>query len=119
MRMQPADVFCCTAACIEATRQLEGVLVLQLCVQSYDATFSLAAIAPRPFLIANGELDPRCPIAGLEMPIMAAQQAYKAMGHPENLKVHFEKALAHAPSTGLDNAVNEWLDLHLLSARRP
>ena len=89
---------------------------MQLCVQSYDATLSLAAIAPRPFLIANGELDPRCPIAGLEMPIMAAQQAYKAMGHPENLKVHVEKGLAHAPSTGLDNAVNGWLDLHLLSA---
>lgn len=88
-------------------------------MQSYDATFSLAAIAPRPFLIAKGELDPRCPIAGLEAPIMVAQRAYKAMGCPENLKVHYEKGLAHAPSTGLDSAVNEWLDLHLLSVRGP
>ena len=85
-------------------------------MQSYDATFSLAAIAPRPFLLANGELDPRCPVAGLEKPILAAQQAYKAMGRPENLSVHIENGLAHALSTGLDDAVNGWLDLHLLSA---
>ena len=83
-------------------------------LQGYDATYSLAAIAPRPFLIANGELDPRCPIAGLEAPVLAARQAYEKLGCPQNLKVFYEKGLAHAPSEGLDDAVNAWMDVHLL-----
>ncbi len=82
--------------------------------QSYDAAYSLPAIAPRPFLIANGELDPRCPIAGLEKPVLAAKQAYEEMECPQNLKVYYEKGLAHAPSRRVDNAVDEWLDMHLL-----
>ena len=86
-------------------------------MQGYDAAYSLPAIAPRPLLIANGELDPRCPIAGLEAPVLAAQQAYKEMGCPQNLKVYYEKGLPHAPSQGIDNAVNAWLDLHLLQPR--
>ncbi len=87
-----------------------------LLLQGYDAPYSLAAIAPRPFLIANGELDPRCPIAGLEAPIMAARQAYERLGCSQNLKVYYEECLPHAPSQGLDNTVNAWLDLHLLRA---
>ena len=86
-------------------------------LQGYDAAYSLAAIAPRPLLIANGELDPRCPIAGLKEPILAAQQTYESMGCLNNLEVYFEKGLAHAPSQGIDDAVNEWLDLHLLQPR--
>ena len=86
-------------------------------LQGYDATYSLAAIAPRPLLIANGELDPRCPIAGLREPIFAARQAYESMGFPQNLRVYYEKGLPHAPSQGINDAVNAWLDLHLLQPR--
>ena len=85
-----------------------------LYLQGYDAAYSLPAIAPRPFLIANGELDPRCPILGLEEPVLAAQQAYERMECPQNLKVYYEKGLPHAPSQGIDSAVDAWLDLHLL-----
>ena len=74
-------------------------------------------MAPRPLLIANGELDPRCPIAGLEEPLLAARQAYENVRCPQNLKVYIEKGLAHAPSQGIDDAVNAWLDLHLLQTR--
>lgn len=31
-------------------------------LQHYDAHLSLPLLAPRPLLIANGELDPRCPL---------------------------------------------------------
>ena len=86
-------------------------------MQGYDAIYSLPAIAPRPLLIANGELDPRCPIAGLEETVLAAQQTYERMGFPQNLKVYYEAGLAHAPSQGIDDAVNTWLDLHLLHTR--
>lgn len=41
--------------------------------QAYDAPFSLPAIAPRPLLIANGELDPRCPMRGVHAALPAAQ----------------------------------------------
>ena len=30
--------------------------------QEYDSLWSLPAIAPRPLLVANGALDPRCPV---------------------------------------------------------
>eukprot|EP00967_Tisochrysis_lutea_P080291 scaffold110168_cov26-Tisochrysis_lutea.AAC.1 len=30
----------------------------------YDAPFSLPELFPRPFIIVNGELDPRCPMPG-------------------------------------------------------
>lgn len=33
--------------------------------QDYDSLWSLPAIAPRPLLIANGALDPRCPVRHL------------------------------------------------------
>ena len=31
-------------------------------LERYDAPYSLPLIAPRPMLVANGELDPRCPM---------------------------------------------------------
>lgn len=38
-------------------------------LEAWDAPYSLPLLAPRPLLIANGELDPRCPMqvgAGLQ-----------------------------------------------------
>lgn len=86
-------------------------------MQAYDAPYSLPAIAPRPLLVANGELDPRCPIQGLAEPLKATAAAYKSAGCPENLHVFFEEGLAHAQSPALDAAVAAWLDKHLLHAR--
>lgn len=83
-------------------------------MQSYDSPQSLPLLAPRPFLIANGELDPRCPLGGLEEPVQEAKAAYAAAGFPDNFRVYIEKGLAHAASHGLDREVNAWLDQHLL-----
>jgi len=30
-------------------------------LQLFDAPLSLPALAPKPILVANGEIDPRCP----------------------------------------------------------
>ncbi len=43
----------------------------------YDAPHSLPAIAPRPLLAVQGELDPRCPLEGLRPALDAARAAYQ------------------------------------------
>lgn len=85
-----------------------------VCYQGYDAPQSLPAIAPRPFLIANGELDPRCPVQGLDIAIQKARAAYEAAGLLKNFEVYFEKSLGHSVSHALDAQVNNFLDHHLL-----
>ncbi|QCE16089.1 Alpha/beta hydrolase fold-5 [Vigna unguiculata] len=52
----------------------------------YDAPYSIPAIAPRPLLIINGAEDPLCPVAGLEVPISKATQAYEAFQCLDNFK---------------------------------
>jgi hypothetical protein len=85
-----------------------------MCCQGFDAPHSLPCIAPRPFLIANGELDPRCPVKGLEEVLQQTRDAYEDAGAAENFRVYFEKGLGHSVSHGLDAQVNAFLDQHLL-----
>ncbi|KAK9840969.1 hypothetical protein WJX81_003405 [Elliptochloris bilobata] len=79
----------------------------------YDSLWSLPAIAPRPLLVGNGALDPRCPIAGLEAPLAAAREAYAACGGPEHLQVLLAEGVGHAVSPEMEAAVEaffcKWL----------
>ena len=83
-------------------------------VQAYDAPLSLPTLAPRPLLIANGELDPRCPIAGLVPAFEAAKVAYEAAGVPDHVALFIEKDLPHRDSPVLQAEINKWLDRFLL-----
>jgi fermentation-respiration switch protein FrsA (DUF1100 family) len=83
-------------------------------MQKYDSPHSLPALAPRPLLVANGELDPRCPLEGLEEPFKRTKAAYAAAGVPHNFKAYIEEGLDHVPSHGLDGEVNAWLEQYLL-----
>ena len=56
-------------------------------LESYDAPQSLPCVAPRPLLIANGELDARCHMPG----VLPAMEAARKVGcvtaadrHPSN-----------------------------------
>lgn len=85
-----------------------------LSCQGFDAPHSLPCLAPRPFLIANGELDPRCPIKGLEEAVQQTRDAYEAAGALNHFQVYFEEGLGHSVSHGLDAQIDAFLDRHLL-----
>ncbi|KAK9905832.1 hypothetical protein WJX75_007214 [Coccomyxa subellipsoidea] len=97
----------------EVVRRVWGRIMPGL-LEGFDAPHSLPCIAPRPFLIANGELDPRCPVKGLEEVLQQTRDAYEDAGAAENFRVYFEKGLGHSVSHGLDAQVNAFLDQHLL-----
>lgn len=65
----PICGLCCARSCAQAdTMPVPSVCAAGL-LQHYDAPQSLPLIAPRPLLVANGELDPRCPLeVGLVVP---------------------------------------------------
>ncbi|CAL8472161.1 g11703 [Coccomyxa elongata] len=86
-------------------------------LEGYDAPQSLPCLAPRPFLIANGELDPRCPVKGLTEALERTKAAYARAGCAENFQVFFQKGLGHSVSHELDAAVNAFLDKHLLQGQ--
>eukprot|EP00899_Mesostigma_viride_P028448 jgi/Mesvir1/8789/Mv02697-RA.1 len=80
----------------------------------FDAPASLPLIAPRPFLILNGEEDPRCPIAGVRISMKSALDAYTRAGGPENIKLQAYPGVAHEATKEMDEATAEWFHRHLL-----
>lgn len=79
----------------------------------YDAPFSLPALAPRPLLILNCELDERCPIEGLEAVVDAVQKTY----HYHDVDSHFmyciEKGVGHTVTPDMEAATCRWIVQHL------
>jgi len=52
-----------------------------------DAQHTVPTIAPRPLLVYNGMLDPRCPIQGLKKVRRKIAEKYEEAGVPDNYKV--------------------------------
>ena len=76
-------------------------------------------VAPRPLLVVNGELDPRCPAGGLEGVVAAVGEAYER----ENARGRF-RALAqldtpHACTDEMIEVTNRWLDEILRPSDEP
>jgi hypothetical protein len=66
-------------------------------LSDYDAPQSLPLLAPRPLLIANGELDPRCP---MKVPQKAPPQTPAHLGlHPSCVPM-YSLLLAGQPCCG-------------------
>ena len=78
-----------------------------------DGPSSLPTLAPRPLLICNGELDPRCPVPGVEQIAANAAQEYAAHGAPGNFELHIEKGVAHAVTAEMWTVIDQFLDKHL------
>jgi hypothetical protein len=83
-------------------------------LDSYDTPVSLPCIAPRPLLIQNGALDPRCPAAGTAVAAAAAAEAYRAAGSEAGalqLRVHEGVGHKYTPemSAGALAFFEEWL----------
>eukprot|EP00955_Chlamydomonas_euryale_P098627 365159-Chlamydomonas_euryale.AAC.3 len=83
-------------------------------LNGYDLPVLLPCVCPRPLLIANGELDPRCPLGGVLEALPAARAAYSAAGVPQRLRLMAEPGRGHATSPEMLRAVREWMDMHLM-----
>ncbi|PKA61219.1 hypothetical protein AXF42_Ash006116 [Apostasia shenzhenica] len=79
----------------------------------FDAPYTVPIIAPRPQLIINGSEDPRCPVAGLDVSISIAQQAYKAAGCPDNFQFIAERGIGHQMTATMVKAASDWFDKFL------
>jgi len=75
----------------------------------FDGPRMLAAIAGRPLLVLNGELDPNCPIEGVRLAVAEAEAAYRAAGAPDRLKVMIAPGVGHAVTPEQHQAALDWL----------
>ena len=80
----------------------------------YDASRALAALAPRPLLIANGAGDGRNPLGGVGQAVTRAKKIYDAQNKSENLEYFLDGGAEHEYTPLLEEKVDAWLDKWLL-----
>jgi len=71
------------------TKVIPGVL------DEFDCPNMLCLFAGRPLYIANGTLDPNCPIEGARIAIKSAEAAYQKVGAANKLKVSIAEGVGH------------------------
>lgn len=64
-------------------------------LDDFDAPQMLPLFAGRHLFIANGDMDPNCPIEGAKLAIATAKDAYAKAGCPEKLTILIEEGVAH------------------------
>jgi dienelactone hydrolase len=61
----------------------------------FDCPNMLPLFAGRPLFIANGELDPNCPIEGAKIALQSVEKAYRASDAKDKLEIHIAAGVAH------------------------
>ncbi|EFN52898.1 hypothetical protein CHLNCDRAFT_9217, partial [Chlorella variabilis] len=87
-----------TAAGAEVSPEVVAAVWEQLLpglLDRYDAPHSLPLLAPRPLLVANGEVDPRCPMQGVEVAMEAVRAAYERHGAADKLQLYVVPGCGH------------------------
>ncbi|XP_075095809.1 uncharacterized protein LOC107820549 [Nicotiana tabacum] len=79
----------------------------------FDSPYTVPVIAPRPLLILNGAEDPRCPIAGLDIPKSRAHKAYENAGCPLNFKLIAQDGIGHKMTPLMVKEASNWFDRFL------
>ncbi|XP_065851379.1 uncharacterized protein [Euphorbia lathyris] len=79
----------------------------------FDAPYTIPAIAPRPLLIINGAEDPRCPLAGLDVPKSRACKAYEEAKHPDNFELTAQPGIGHQMTPLMVKQASDWFDKFL------
>lgn len=83
----------------------------------FDASRSLAAIAPRPLLIANGARDGRNPLGGVGQAVARAAKIYESQNKSGNLEYFLDEGAGHEYTPVLEEKVDAWLDKWLLKEK--
>ncbi|HEY3761292.1 MAG TPA: dienelactone hydrolase family protein [Verrucomicrobiae bacterium] len=74
----------------------------------FDGPQMLPLIAPRPLLVINSDLDPHCPLPGVEECIAATQPAYHADKADDHLGVIIQKNSRHQVRPESEQAMIDW-----------
>jgi dienelactone hydrolase len=75
----------------------------------FDGPQMLPLFAPRPLFIANGELDPNCPIEGAKLAIQSVEKAYRAKNAKDKLEVHIAARVAYKVTDEQHKACTEFM----------
>ncbi|KAI3781536.1 hypothetical protein L2E82_11553 [Cichorium intybus] len=79
----------------------------------FDSVHTVPRIAPRPLLILNGEIDPRCPIKGLHDTISRTQQAFEYAQCSDNFKLIIQPGIGHQMTDAMVKEASDWFDKFL------
>ena len=81
---------------------------------AYDASRSLAAIAPRPLLLANGQKDGRVPSRAVDEAASRAIKVFESHGKRETFELFLDEDVGHEYTSALEEKVDSFLDRWLL-----
>ncbi|KAI9190882.1 hypothetical protein LWI28_000199 [Acer negundo] len=79
----------------------------------FDSPYTIPAIAPRPLLIVNGAEDPRCPLAGLEIPEARTCKAYEDAHCSDKFKLFAQPKIGHQMTPLMVKLASDWFDKFL------
>ncbi|XP_031118093.1 uncharacterized protein LOC116021760 isoform X1 [Ipomoea triloba] len=79
----------------------------------FDSPYTVPIISPRPLLILNGEEDPRCPLAGLEIPKSKATQSCEDAHCPDHFKLIAQPGIGHQMTPFMVKEASDWFDKFL------
>ncbi|HXX94976.1 MAG TPA: alpha/beta fold hydrolase [Planctomycetota bacterium] len=89
-------------------RELWGKVIPGI-LGDFDGPSLIRLFAGRPLLILNGEKDPNCPIGGARLAFAQAEEAFKAAGCPEKLKILVHPG-GHAVPPDQQQAARDWFE---------
>jgi len=94
---------------VDVAREVYRRIVPGLC-DDLDGPRTMPLVAPRPLLVVNGELDPRCPLGGLERVVAAIRIAYDRENVPARFRALAQVDTPHACTDEMIEVTNLWLD---------
>jgi hypothetical protein len=81
-------------------------------LKEYDTPRSLPTISPRPLLVTTGELDDRCPLAGVKLACEKTKEVYEAEDAGEKFEMMVEEGIGHRETVAIMNRVRDFFDHH-------
>jgi dienelactone hydrolase len=77
-------------------------------LDQFDCPGLIGLFAPRPLLVLSGELDPNCPLGGAKVAYAAAEQAYRAAGAVDRLKIDVAPGVGHKVTESQHQMALDW-----------
>ena len=79
-------------------------------LDQFDCPSMIRLFAGRPLLILNGEKDPNCPVGGAQLAFATAEEAFKAAGASDKLRIIVAKGVGHQVTGEQKQAAMEWFE---------
>jgi len=112
------------AAADMGKEEIDGVVVRAVweaitpgLLDRFDAPSSLRLIAPRPLLVVNGLLDPRCPAEGVRQAVHAASGRWGPSPGTAGLELILEEGVGHEITPVMWSHITAFLVKHLRASQ--